>query len=482
MRVSIVIRIASLYILACGAGAQTQIDLASQSRDLILTRSGTILFRSASTMPATCSAGEALINNNAPPGQNLYICVTPNSWVLQGDNQTFAVNSAPGEVPVAGSNGKIGQSWIDYTGYQTALGFTPLSPANNLSELSNPATARTSLGLGSAATKGVQGTGGTLAAFEGGITFARDCVIFDSSGNLADSGAPCGGGTGGAGAANYKQAFTAQTTVTLAHNANSAAVLIQCFDSGNNLLIPNFITLTNLNTATVSFSSPQSGTCVVNSSGGGPAGASSFSQMSGVAAIAQGGTGQITQQAAFDGLSPNTTKGDVAVYNGLTNTRVGVGADGSCWIADSTQPAGVRWGSCSGSHFGAGCGPGGQHRLGGCDSGSDLSYRRRQPGLPRHRQWRLQRANVLVDRGIDGRRDCGRLALHAGSGVNRHDAGELSQHDRSPDLRPERKCDYAGRGTDVPGHDREELLKWQRKFFWLWPCLLSLESCSTAQS
>src|SRR5581483_7521684 len=34
--------------------------------------------------------------------------------------------------------------------------------------------------------------------------------------------------------------------------------------------------------------------------------------------------------------------------------RVGVGADGSCWIADSTQAAGVRWGSCSGVTSGSG--------------------------------------------------------------------------------------------------------------------------------
>ncbi len=41
--------------------------------------------------------------------------------------------------------------WITFNGKQAALGFTPLNPANNLSEVT-PATARTNLGLGSAAT------------------------------------------------------------------------------------------------------------------------------------------------------------------------------------------------------------------------------------------------------------------------------------------------------------------------------------------
>lgn len=43
--------------------------------------------------------------------------------------------------------------WATFNGKQAALGFTPLSPANNLSELSSAVTARTNLGLGTAATQ-----------------------------------------------------------------------------------------------------------------------------------------------------------------------------------------------------------------------------------------------------------------------------------------------------------------------------------------
>ena len=47
-------------------------------------------------------------------------------------------------------------------------------------------------------------------------------------------------------------------------------------------------------------------------------------------------------------------KGDSIVFDGVTNTRVALGPDGSCWIADSAQPAGVRWGPCGGITSGAG--------------------------------------------------------------------------------------------------------------------------------
>jgi len=61
--------------------------------------------------------------------------------------------------------------------------------------------------------------------------------------------------------------------------------------------------------------------------------------------IAKGGTGQTTQTAAFNALSPNTTKGDVIVHNGTNNVRQAVGTNGQVLVADSTQTTGVRWGN-----------------------------------------------------------------------------------------------------------------------------------------
>jgi hypothetical protein len=65
---------------------------------------------------------------------------------------------------------------------------------------------------------------------------------------------------------------------------------------------------------------------------------------SGALAIAVGGTGQATANAAFAALSPLTTKGDVLGF-GSNNQRIPVGADGTTLIADSTQTAGIKWGT-----------------------------------------------------------------------------------------------------------------------------------------
>ena len=45
-------------------------------------------------------------------------------------------------------------------------------------------------------------------------------------------------------------------------------------------------------------------------------------------AIADGGTGQITKTAAFDGLSPLTSQGDVLTHDGTNNVRLARGSAG----------------------------------------------------------------------------------------------------------------------------------------------------------
>ncbi len=64
--------------------------------------------------------------------------------------------------------------------------------------------------------------------------------------------------------------------------------------------------------------------------------------------ITNGGTGQTTQTAAFDALSPTTTKGDLIVHNGTDNVRVPVGAtNGHVLTVDSAQSSGVKWAAVS---------------------------------------------------------------------------------------------------------------------------------------
>lgn len=60
-------------------------------------------------------------------------------------------------------------------------------------------------------------------------------------------------------------------------------------------------------------------------------------------AIAKGGTGQTTATAAFNALSPLTTKGDLIGFDGTNNIRIAAGTNTFILTADSTATAGWKW-------------------------------------------------------------------------------------------------------------------------------------------
>lgn len=70
--------------------------------------------------------------------------------------------------------------------------------------------------------------------------------------------------------------------------------------------------------------------------------------VTGVVAIANGGTGQSTKTEGFDALSPTTTKGDLIVSNGTDNVRLAVGTNNFVLTADSTTATGVKWAAAAG--------------------------------------------------------------------------------------------------------------------------------------
>lgn len=77
--------------------------------------------------------------------------------------------------------------------------------------------------------------------------------------------------------------------------------------------------------------------------GGTLSGVDLTTQVTGTLPIANGGTGQTTQTAAFDALAPTTTKGDLIVNDGSDNVRLAVGTNNYVLTADSSQASGVKW-------------------------------------------------------------------------------------------------------------------------------------------
>jgi hypothetical protein len=65
--------------------------------------------------------------------------------------------------------------------------------------------------------------------------------------------------------------------------------------------------------------------------------------VTGTLPIANGGTGQTAQTAAFDALAPTTTKGDLIGHDGSDNVRIPVGTNDYVFVADSTASYGVAW-------------------------------------------------------------------------------------------------------------------------------------------
>jgi hypothetical protein len=101
-------------------------------------------------------------------------------------------------------------------------------------------------------------------------------------------------------------------------------------------------------TGTVTSVDVSGGTTGLTTSGG-PITSSGTITLAGTLAVANGGTGQTTQTAAFDALAPTTTKGDLIVHNGTDNIRVPVGGtNGHVLTVDSAEASGMKWAAVGG--------------------------------------------------------------------------------------------------------------------------------------
>ena len=249
----------------------------------------------------------------------------------------------------------------------TAITFVQINADNSITTMDAP-TFRTAIGAGTGAgsVTSVDGTGGTGISVTGGpITSSGTLTITNTAPDqvvsLTGAGTTAVTGTYPNFTITSNDAFTG--TVTSVGTSGSVSGLTL---TGGPITTSGTITLGGTLAVTPSnFASQTANTFLAapNGSAGTPtfrtivaADVPTLNQnttgtaanVTGTVAIANGGTGQTTQTAAFDALAPTTTKGDLIVDNGTNNIRLGVGLDTYVLTADSTAAAGVKWAAAAG--------------------------------------------------------------------------------------------------------------------------------------
>jgi len=123
-------------------------------------------------------------------------------------------------------------------------------------------------------------------------------------------------------AATIASSFTNQTSVAVAHNFDSKNVTVTVYNSSDVLILPASVTLTNDNTATVTFDSSTSGNIVVAKGGHIVSGSTSADNITGLdAAVVAALPDDIVSASAFTSPSQGTVR---ATINGA-NTDVDTG-------------------------------------------------------------------------------------------------------------------------------------------------------------
>ena len=127
------------------------------------------------------------------------------------------------------------------------------------------------------------------------------------------------------------------TLTTGVKNINFVGANVTATSSGDSVTVN-----VSAGTGSVTSVDVSGGTTGLTTSGG-PVTTSGTITLAGTLSIANGGTGQTTQTAAFDALSPLTTKGDLIAHNGTNDVRLAVGTNGYVLTADSSAASGIAW-------------------------------------------------------------------------------------------------------------------------------------------
>jgi hypothetical protein len=152
------LELAAFFLSVTILWPQTVVDLRTQSKSVDFSSAvSTQPSKTGVTIPATCLTGESFFKLNAPAGQNLYGCTSPNVWTLQSS----------GGITVASVFGRVGAVTAQTGDY-------------SLTQLSDVTVK--------------QGNGTAVQMFGGGSQQANDCAKFDGTGNIVSSGGTCAGG------------------------------------------------------------------------------------------------------------------------------------------------------------------------------------------------------------------------------------------------------------------------------------------------
>lgn len=336
-----------------GTGTVTSINVSGGSTGLTtsggpITTAGTISL--AGTLDVNNGGTGAITAATALTNLGAYPATNPNGYTSNTGTVTSVGISAPGIFSVSGSPvTSTGTLALTYSG-------TALPIANGGTSATTQAAAITALtGAQSSGTYlRSDGTNAALSAIQVADVPTLNQNTTGQAGSVANA-LTIGTGLGGT-SYDGSAAVTITNTGVTSLTGTASQVTVSASTGGVTLSLPTPInvdtsgnagTVTNGVYTTGSYADPTWITSLAGSKITGNI-SGSAGNVTGVVAIANGGTGQTTAVAAFDALSPATTKGDLIVSDGTDNVRQAVGTNNFVLTADSTTATGVKWAAAAG--------------------------------------------------------------------------------------------------------------------------------------